>query len=57
MAGVSGGVASTLTLHPLDLIKIRFAVDDGKTSSRPKYIGLRNAFVKIGRSPDVIRIN
>lgn len=25
IAGVSGGVASTLILHPLDLIKIRFA--------------------------------
>ena len=23
-AGVSGGVASTLALHPLDLLKIRF---------------------------------
>lgn len=25
VAGVSGGVVSTLLLHPLDLIKIRFA--------------------------------
>lgn len=25
VAGVSGGVASTLILHPLDLLKIRFA--------------------------------
>jgi NH3-dependent NAD+ synthetase len=25
VAGISGGVASTLILHPLDLIKIRFA--------------------------------
>lgn len=25
VAGFSGGVASTLILHPLDLIKIRFA--------------------------------
>lgn len=25
VAGVSGGVTSTLLLHPLDLIKIRFA--------------------------------
>ncbi len=24
VAGVSGGVASTLALHPLDLVKIRF---------------------------------
>lgn len=25
IAGISGGVTSTLLLHPLDLIKIRFA--------------------------------
>jgi hypothetical protein len=25
VAGVSGGVVSTLVLHPLDLLKIRFA--------------------------------
>ena len=25
MAGVTGGVVSTLVLHPLDLLKIRFA--------------------------------
>jgi len=25
LAGLSGGVASTLVLHPLDLVKIRFA--------------------------------
>jgi len=34
-----------LILHPLDLLKIRFAVDDGrKYESRPKYMGLRHAF-------------
>ena len=27
IAGVTGGVTSTLILHPLDLIKIRFAGD------------------------------
>jgi len=32
VAGVSGGVASTLILHPLDLIKIRFA---GESSISP----------------------
>lgn len=30
VAGISGGVTSTLILHPLDLIKIRFA---GKQSN------------------------
>jgi solute carrier family 25 folate transporter 32 len=46
LAGVSGGVASTLILHPLDLVKIRFAVNDG-LHSRPKYDGLYHAFKSI----------
>jgi len=44
VAGMSGGVAATLLLHPLDLLKIRFAVDDGQAKDRPKYLGLRHAF-------------
>lgn len=48
LAGVSGGVVSTIVLHPLDLIKIRFAVNDGKVNSRrPTYSGLRHAFTSI----------
>lgn len=39
LAGLSGGVASTLVLHPLDLVKIRFAVSDG-LDVRPKYTGI-----------------
>jgi len=50
IAGVSGGVASTLILHPLDLIKIRFAVSDGQVSVRPQYTGLVNAISSIQRS-------
>ncbi|XP_021949231.1 mitochondrial folate transporter/carrier [Folsomia candida] len=46
LAGVAGGVVSTLLLHPLDLVKIRFAVNDG-LSSRPKYDGLFHAFKSI----------
>uniref|UniRef100_A0ACB8FER9 Uncharacterized protein n=1 Tax=Sphaerodactylus townsendi TaxID=933632 RepID=A0ACB8FER9_9SAUR len=38
VAGLSGGVVSTLVLHPLDLVKIRFAVSDG-LQLRPKYNG------------------
>lgn len=53
IAGVSGGVVSTLILHPLDLLKIRFAVDDGKVGSRPQYSGLRSAFSTIFRSEGV----
>ena len=47
MAGISGGVVSTLVLHPLDLLKIRFAVDDGKLQDRPQYRGLTHAFSSI----------
>ncbi|XP_070604273.1 solute carrier family 25 member 32 [Erythrolamprus reginae] len=39
VAGVTGGVVSTLVLHPLDLVKIRFAVSDG-LELRPKYNGI-----------------
>ncbi|MBN3308471.1 MFTC protein, partial [Amia calva] len=39
VAGLSGGVVSTLVLHPLDLVKIRFAVSDG-LDLRPKYSGI-----------------
>lgn len=53
VAGISGGVVSTLTLHPLDLIKIRFAVNDGRTRSVPQYTGLRNAITEIVRSEGV----
>lgn len=44
IAGISGGITSTLILHPLDLIKIRFAVNDGRMSSIPKYNGIISAF-------------
>jgi len=46
-AGVSGGVLSTLVLHPLDLLKIRFAVNDGQVLQRPNYRGLGNAVTTI----------
>ncbi|XP_056458992.1 mitochondrial folate transporter/carrier-like [Gadus macrocephalus] len=39
VAGLSGGVVSTMVLHPLDLVKIRFAVSDG-LDLRPKYNGI-----------------
>lgn len=53
MAGISGGVTSTLILHPLDLIKIRFAVNDGRTLAAPKYKGLTSAFVTIFRQEGI----
>ncbi|XP_075235938.1 solute carrier family 25 member 32 isoform X2 [Lycorma delicatula] len=46
IAGVTGGVTSTLILHPLDLIKIRFAVNDGR-SKIPQYNGMRSALSTI----------
>ncbi|XP_055309845.1 mitochondrial folate transporter/carrier [Sitodiplosis mosellana] len=49
VAGFSGGVTSTLILHPLDLIKIRFAVNDGRTTTIPQYRGLASAFITIFR--------
>ncbi|XP_037946100.1 mitochondrial folate transporter/carrier [Teleopsis dalmanni] len=49
VAGISGGVTSTLVLHPLDLIKIRFAVNDGRTAAVPQYRGLGSAFSTIFR--------
>ncbi|XP_074656301.1 solute carrier family 25 member 32-like [Tubulanus polymorphus] len=52
-AGVSGGVASTLALHPLDLLKVRFQVNEGHgPAKRPVYYGmlhaLRSIYVKDG---------
>jgi len=53
VAGISGGVVSTSILHPLDLIKIRFAVNDGRTNAAPRYNGLRNALVEIARTEKI----
>nr|CAH7717387.1 unnamed protein product [Callosobruchus chinensis] len=47
VAGISGGVTSTLVLHPLDIIKTRFAVNDGRRQNIPKYNGTTNAFITI----------
>ncbi|XP_074057012.1 solute carrier family 25 member 32 [Macrotis lagotis] len=46
VAGVSGGVLSNLALHPLDLVKIRFAVSDG-LELRPKYKGIIHCLTTI----------
>uniref|UniRef100_UPI0037E9BDA3 solute carrier family 25 member 32b n=1 Tax=Semicossyphus pulcher TaxID=241346 RepID=UPI0037E9BDA3 len=46
VAGLSGGVVSTLVLHPLDLVKIRFAVSDG-LELRPKYSGILNCMKSV----------
>ena len=59
VAGISGGVVSTLVLHPLDVLKIRFAVTTGEikpngglsatATQRPVYSGLTDAFRTIRR--------
>lgn len=54
IAGVSGGVASTLAVHPFDLLKIRLAVNDGAVSSRPHYRGFLNAVVTIFSQEGII---
>ncbi|XP_015930966.1 solute carrier family 25 member 32 isoform X2 [Parasteatoda tepidariorum] len=53
IAGISGGVTSTLVLHPLDLLKIRFAVNDGQLLTRPNYQGLGNAVSTIIREEGI----
>ncbi len=50
VAGVSGGVVSTLVLHPLDVLKIRFAVD---TTSQLTSSGISKAFHSIFRNEGV----
>ena len=51
---MSGGVVSTVLLHPLDLLKIRFAVNDGRSTARPTYAGIKNAVVSIGEQCVVV---
>ncbi|XP_053996787.1 mitochondrial folate transporter/carrier [Hylaeus anthracinus] len=53
LAGISGGVVSTLLLHPLDLIKTRFAVNDGSPKSGPQYKSLRGAIQQIIKTEGV----
>ncbi|XP_075262180.1 solute carrier family 25 member 32-like [Convolutriloba macropyga] len=41
VSGVTGGVVSTLCCHPLDIVKIRLAVNDG-FKNRPYYESIRH---------------
>ncbi|XP_054156498.1 mitochondrial folate transporter/carrier-like isoform X2 [Oppia nitens] len=52
IAGIAGGVVSTLVLHPLDLLKIRLAVNDGQ-KVRPNYQGLVNTITTIAKHEGV----
>lgn len=53
VAGISGGVVSTLMLHPLDLIKTRFAVSDGHIHSGPQYKSLKSAVMQIVKTEGI----
>lgn len=53
VAGVVGGTVSTLMLHPFDLIKVRFAVNDGHSGFTPHYTGSIDAVRKIVKSEGV----
>uniref|UniRef100_A0AC34FUU0 Mitochondrial folate transporter/carrier n=1 Tax=Panagrolaimus sp. ES5 TaxID=591445 RepID=A0AC34FUU0_9BILA len=37
IAGFSGGFAATIVCHPLDLLRIRYSVNDNNASLRPQY--------------------
>ncbi|CAH1776198.1 unnamed protein product [Owenia fusiformis] len=57
-AGVSGGVISTLTLHPLDLVKVRFQVNEGLLAQginthRPQYKGIVDALRTIRKTEGI----
>lgn len=43
VAGLVGGLTSTLFLHPLDLLKVRFAVSDGQSELKKSYKNISNA--------------
>ncbi|KAL7670606.1 hypothetical protein ACOME3_005542 [Neoechinorhynchus agilis] len=53
IAGIAGGLVSTLVLHPLDLVKVRMQVDEGTSAAkkskviRPRYSGFVDALRKI----------
>lgn len=46
VAGTVGGLTSTVILHPLDLLKVRFAVSDG-SKLKKNYSGIRKAISTI----------
>lgn len=53
VAGILGGLTSTLVLHPLDLLKVRFAVSDGQSSLKKNYKNISNAFATIVKEEGV----
>ncbi len=45
-AGVVAGAFTSLALHPLDVVKVRFQVSDG-SAGKPKYRSTAHAFKSI----------
>jgi len=52
LAGGCGGALAAAALHPLDLVKYRYQVDD-KSSIRPKYRSIIRSFIDITREGGV----
>merc|ERR1712018_946798 len=52
LAGGIGGASAAALLHPLDLVKYRYQVDD-KSSIRPKYTSLFRSFLEIKRQDGI----
>jgi solute carrier family 25 folate transporter 32 len=48
-AGTAAGVLTALILHPIDLVKVRLQVQDGRTRAE-NYRGIRDAVSRIWRS-------
>mmetsp|Transcript_28095 Transcript_28095/g.66848 ORF Transcript_28095/g.66848 Transcript_28095/m.66848 type:complete len:352 (-) Transcript_28095:24-1079(-) len=50
IAGVAAGFVSSVLTHPLDVVKTRFQVQDGKQTTVPKYRSTFNALLQITRA-------
>ncbi len=53
VAGVIAGFISSVTTHPLDVVKTRFQVQDGRMSHVPLYRGTSHALVTIARTEGI----
>lgn len=51
LAGITAGTVTTAALYPLDVVKVRFQVADGRASATAlRYTSLRDAFSTITRT-------
>lgn len=49
-AGAVAGFATVAAMHPLDVVRTRFQVNDGRVSNLPTYKNTANAIFTIARS-------